>query len=409
MLAQNIVTAWKPAVRWGLATALLHRIGLTIWMTIAWQFLGSAYASAPTIIHNNTLLPSLDSPLEQYAFGLWRRWDAIHYLLLATKGYQPVVEGSTVFGPLTPLGIWFFDTILPGPLDLGAAVFETLASAIALTLLYRIVETYYADSQLAPWAVVVMAITPLSFYFAAPMSESVYLAAILASFYFATRSRWGWTAAFGFLATLARSPGMLMLPVAGLMLLHQEWRATGSYRQTLLASLRKGWVLAFIPLAFFGFEVYRSAMNLTPISEIYRTVTQNRFVNPIEGLILNLEVLVRYLHEGTYNLNPPWLVATLILTIALFFYPKHRRIALLAYTLGHLTLFLSVINYVWYTDIIMGTQSIARYTLVLFPIAVFLADRIRHLPKLLRAALAGGLVLGLLLCSALFTVALVGP
>ncbi|MBZ0298137.1 MAG: hypothetical protein K8J31_00240, partial [Anaerolineae bacterium] len=259
------------------------------------------------------------------------------------------------------------------------------------------------------WTLVIMAVTPLSFYFAAPLSESPYLAAILASFYCAIHDRLGWTAIFAFLATLARSQGLVMLPIAGLMLLIQEWRASGDLRETLLASTRKGWVLCIIPLAFLGLEAYRSSMGLRPISEIYRTVTQNRIVNPLEGLILNLGVFLRYLREGIYNINPAWLVATLVLTVWLFFYPKHRRISLVAYTFFHLFLFLTIINYVWYTDIIMGTQSIARYTLVLFPIAVLLADRIRHMPRLLRAASLGGMVLGLLLFSGLFTVALVGP
>ncbi|MBZ0302810.1 MAG: hypothetical protein K8J31_23905, partial [Anaerolineae bacterium] len=114
MLTRYVAKEWHPAIRWGAAVALLHRIGLTLWMEISWLFLGNASVNNPAIIHSNDLLPPLTSALEQHLFGVWRRWDAVHYLILAKEGYQPLIEGSTVFGPLTPVGIRFFATILPG-------------------------------------------------------------------------------------------------------------------------------------------------------------------------------------------------------------------------------------------------------------------------------------------------------
>ena len=231
----------------------------------------------------------------------------------------------------------------------------------------------------------------------------------LAAFYCGNRQRWTWAAVFAFLATLARSQGMVLLPVLGLLLLENEWRTYGNPYKTISMAMRKGWPLAMIPMAYIGFEIYRNSMGLQPVSEIYRTVTQNRFVIPLEGVILNLGVFVRYLREGIYNLNPPWLVLTLGLMAASIYFPRHRHIGLQAYTFGHMAIFLSVINYVWYTDEIMGTQSIARYTLILFPLAVLIADGIQRAPGLIRSLILAGFMLGLLLFSALFTVALVGP
>lgn len=409
MFTSPHIAPWRPAIIWGVSAALLHRIGLTIWMNFAWLFLGQSFAAGPNIIHDNAYMPPLTTPLEQHLFGIWRRWDGMHYIALAEHGYQPEIEGSTVFGAFTPVGIRLFDLLLPGPLDLGAMVFETLMFALALIVLYRLVETYYADPALAPWAVIVLTLTPLSFYFAAPMSESPYLALALAAFYCGARQRWTWAAVFAFLATMARSQGMVLVPVLGLLLLEHEWRTYSNLQTTLWMAVRKGWPLAMVPLAYIGFELYRNSMGLQPVSEIYRTVTQNRVVIPIEGLILNLGVFVRYLREGIYNLNPPWLVLTLGLMAASLYSPKHRRIGLQAYTFGHMALFLSFINYVWYTDEIMGTQSIARYTLILFPLAVVLADGIRRLSPRMRALALAGMTTGLLAFSALFLVALVGP
>ncbi len=134
------------AIYWGFGTALVHRLALMIWLALVWSLLSANFAGVQADFHTaGAQLPALTTQSDELIFGVWRRWDAVHYLDLAANGYRIEHPGPTVFGVLTPVGIRAFDAVLPGSLDLGAMVFETLAFGLALTLLYKVCESYYGD------------------------------------------------------------------------------------------------------------------------------------------------------------------------------------------------------------------------------------------------------------------------
>ena len=211
------------AIKWGFGVALVHRLLLGLWLAVVWGVVGANLQGIQADFHTaKAQIPRLESPADEYVFGVWRRWDAVHYLDLAVNGYRADNPGPTVFGVLTPFSIRAFDAVLPGSVDLAAMVFETFAFGIALTLTFKVGEHYYGDAELGRWALIVTALLPLSYFFAAPMSESIYLALTLGVFYFGAKRRWPLAAICGFLATLARSQGVLLLPIAGLILLEQN-------------------------------------------------------------------------------------------------------------------------------------------------------------------------------------------
>lgn len=173
--------------------------------------------------------------------------------------------------------------------------------------------------------------------------------------------------------------------------------------------MAKGWPLLIIPLGAIGFTLYRQSIGLPSINDIYAQSSYVFFVNPLEGLWLNLRFI---LDDPTRFIRTPDLVAlllTLVLTLVMLKCPKHRRPALLAYTAGSILIFVTKINWAWGTDEVMYTQSFARYTVVLFPFAVLVADGLRHGRPWVRLIGVGVLMLSALTFAALNVLALSGP
>lgn len=395
---------WRPAIRWGLSVALVSRLVLLVWMAAVWLLIGQRW-DIPVYLHANPTshdLPALDSPLEQAVFGVWRRWDASHYLNLAQNGYLPDNPGATVFAPLTPLGIRLMDGLLPGSIDLGAMAFATLTFAFALVMLYRVCQVYYRDDSLGRWSVITLALLPMAYFFSAPMSESVYLGMALGVFYAGARGRWMQAGVFGALATLARSQGVVLAGVAGLMLLEDSFQHCPSWRARILYLIRAGWPLTLIPLAFAGFLLYRQSLGLPPLNDTYYTYSYNYFTNPLEGAFINLRWMVQ--NPGDAILSPDsWaLVISVALCLVAFRNPHQRRLPLLVYTLVSILLFISRINWAWGDhEQVLYTQSFGRYALTLFPFTIWLADWLRHATPRMRLVYITLSGLGLLILSAL--------
>lgn len=403
-------TGWRAALTWGIGAALLHRVLLSLWLALVWSMVSPALGDAQVDFHTASAeIPALTTPAEQTMFGVWRRWDAVHYLDLATNGYRVENAGATVFGLLTPLGFALFDAVLPGSLDLAAMVFETVAFAIALAFLYRLCEVYYGDPALGSWAVAVMALQPLSYFFAAPMSESIYLAMVLGAVCFAAKDRWLWAGVLGFLAVLARNQGVLLLPVLLLVWSERHWHDYPSWSSRLRGLIAQVWPLALIPAGFVGFEVYRRLVGLPSLSETYSIYSYNYFTNPVDGLITNLRWFLDKPVDAFQSLDLLALLVTLIASVVLVRFKKHRRVPLLFYTWSFVLLFVSRINYFWGTNEVMFTQSFARYSLALFPLTVLAADMLRHAGFWGRILMVLTLLAGLALFSGLYVFALTGP
>ncbi len=407
MREKLIGPGWRPALVWGFGAALLHRLLLGLWLALMWVTANQWLHVSVNFHDPGGDLPALSTTAEQLIFGVWRRWDAVHYLNLAEYGYRASYPGPTVFGILTPFGFRFFDALLPGGLDLGAMVFETLAFAVALTLLYRVCEVYFGDVELAPWAVATLALMPLSFLFAAPMSESIYLACVLGLFYFGAKERWLAAALCGLIATLARSQGAVLIIIAAVLLLERQ-HLTGRTAR-LVDGLRRGWVLLLIPLGALAFTLYRQRLGLPPASQVYADYSYVFFANPVEGLLINLRWIASGLPGSLLNLDNFTLLACIGLTALMLTQSRFRRPAVVVYVVVSLLIFVSKINWIYKTHTVMSTQSFARYTVVLWPFAVMIADGLRRAKPWGRIAGVGLLAASLLALSVLNLLALTGP
>ncbi len=405
------LTGWRAAWTWGIGIALAHRILLTVWLALVWGVVGVHLGSTRIDFHTaNTQLPALTTPLEQNAFGVWRRWDAVHYLDLAVNGYRLDNPGATVFSLLTPFTFRAADALLPGNIDLAAAVVETIAFSAALALLYRVVELLFHDEALARWSVALLALMPVSFFFAAPMSESIHLAFVLAFFYYALKDRWAVASLMGFCATLARSQGAFLVGVGLLLIIERyglpprEW--LGIYLRPVVR--RAGW-LAIIPLGMLIFLAYRASLNLPPLDEIYTRYSYAFFVNPVEAVLINLRWIAAHPDGALFHPDMWALFLALGLIVLLFLRPRHRRPALIFYVVANLAFQITKINYDWGTNMVMYSQSVARYALLLFPLTILIADGFKSTTKWGRISGVLVLLFGGLTLSAGYVLALTGP
>ena len=116
------------------------------------------------------------------------RWDSVWFLAIADSGYGDGAREA--FFPLYPLLVRLAGVPLGSAL-IGGALLSTALLGVALVLLHRLVALDHARA-VARNAVLVTALFPMSFFFSAVYSESLFLALSIGAVYAARRERWTW-------------------------------------------------------------------------------------------------------------------------------------------------------------------------------------------------------------------------
>jgi Gpi18-like mannosyltransferase len=137
----------------------------------------------------------------------WYRWDSGHFTHIATYGYD--AAWRTAFFPLFPLlerslAFLTYDEFVAG------LIVANLAGLVMLVVLFRLVQEDF-DSEQAYRTVLYLSVFPTAFFFAAAYNESLFLCLALLSFYHMRHGHWWLAGMFGFLASLTRSAGLLLL------------------------------------------------------------------------------------------------------------------------------------------------------------------------------------------------------
>jgi hypothetical protein len=140
------------------------------------------------------------------------RWDSVWYLTIAKAGYAGNVARMAFF-PLYPLLIHVVGFVTQSDLVAGVLI-SLVAFAVGLWLLYRLVRLDFSD-EIAEMTVMLLAFCPMSFFFSAVYTESLFLALSVGSIYAARRERWLLAGALGGLAAMSRNGGVaLIVPIA---------------------------------------------------------------------------------------------------------------------------------------------------------------------------------------------------
>ena len=187
-----VAARFNPTVRDVLVTFVVTRVPILIIAELAAVIVGQR-AGVHFAASENPLL------------AVWGRWDAEHYIGIATNGYSGT---EPAFFPLYPLLIWL-GGMLTGNHLLAGLFISNAASFFALLYLYKLVEHEF-NRHVAHRAIFYVSIFPTAIFFSAVYTESLFLCLSVASFYYMRERRWLTAGAFGFFAALTRSEGVLL-------------------------------------------------------------------------------------------------------------------------------------------------------------------------------------------------------
>ncbi len=203
------------------------------------------------------------------------RWDAIHYLDIAQHGYRNA--GQTVFYPLYPLLMRAVGFVLGSDAAAGTAIsLATLAAG--LMLLHRLTELELGR-RAADATVLLLAFAPLSFFFSAVYTESLFLTLSIGALYAARRGRWPLACGLGALAAATRVTGVGLVIPLGVM--HLKERGVDR---------RLAWLLA-VPAGlavYLGFTAARGYGLLAPFAGEGAGQYHRHMTGPLQTLVAAL-------------------------------------------------------------------------------------------------------------------------
>lgn len=305
------------------------------------------------------------------AWAVWDQWDTVWYLGIARHGYQWINPGH--YASHFPGSTLAFFPALPGlihgaeaaglPGIIGGLLIANLAFLGALVYLYLLLTDTW-DEETARRALVLLAVFPTAFFFAAPYTESLFLLAAAGALYHARHGP-VWAAGLWLaLAALTRSTAVILIAPMLLLAKPREVRA---------------WFAIFAPaaIAWLGYLVYLYTQGI-PLATL--AAAQHAWHR---GLALPTTGFASSLTWLLHNAIPHWPIAienvggltvtVLFLLVTVRAWPELDR-PMRAYCLGFWLLILCTPE--WLDEYAAPFSSVDRFVLVLFPLAGWAAARL---------------------------------
>lgn len=259
------------AVRQAILIFIVLRIFLSVWGVVAIT-VNPPPEDAPDIISQQLGQPSLNEGWTGLLLGPWQRFDSLRYTRIAAEGYAH--EPDSAFPPLYPLGMRLLGRLLGGTHAsyLLAGILISNAAFIGLLILLHKVTEKDVGPRFAPRTVLYLAVFPASFFLLAAYSESLFLLLALGSLWAGRQGRFGLAGGLGFLASLTRLTGwVLVVPLA-----YEFWRqrlGRGKWRIRPAAWSPKlpgeAFAVLLPGLGTLSFMVYRQIIGMPPLNQLY--------------------------------------------------------------------------------------------------------------------------------------------
>ncbi len=300
----------------------------------------------------------VNTPINSWSdfFGIWKRWDAIHYMDIAQYGYT--TDGDRKFDlaffPFYPLLVRIASYVI-GNYIVSGIVVSGIFSIAAAYFLKKITLLDYSK-EMALSAVLFLFIFPTSYFLHLPYTESLFLTLSIGAFYFARKSLWLWAGIFGLFACMTRINGLFLVP-ALLFEIFYEYRASKSFNRRWL------WILlvpiGFLVYLFVNYYVTGNALTFLTYQKEHFTKSLDF---PWKGIIETFKSLNRSPNDSMMIGYQELLFVGIGLLATIFSWLKQRK----SYSVW------MTLNWVLFTSTSF-ILSVPRYTLTLFPMFIAFA------------------------------------
>jgi len=232
---------------------------------------------------------------------LFARWDSAYYANIALAGYPHQITARWAFFPGYPIVIGSFGRLLAmtAQLKLVSAIYlmgflvsnaAFFGAVYYVTMLSRLI---LGNSRSAFTSAALLAFYPAGVFLSAVYSDSLFLLLTSASLFYLLKGEFGRTTALGFLASLTRPVGIVLLvPVVYKLLREPSWRK---------AAPIVGILLAFLSFVIYGQLVAGTPFASTLAEHTYWPFTLNphdRFIADLRAILSNPIMMLPFLGLG---------------------------------------------------------------------------------------------------------------
>ncbi len=236
---------------------------LSTWPSLLVFAVGSIFI---TIVFSYITFVSQGLTFPDQFLSIWNRWDSGYYQLIAEHGYTKEEWGRRLiaFFPFYPLLIKAISIFIKNYL-VAALITANLAYIVTISYFYSLVQMDYGH-DIAWKSIIALTFFPTAYFFHAPYSESLFLALVIASFYYARKGQWAFCSIAAMLAGATRITGLALIFAIPL----EYWLQTREWRRRAL------WLL-LIPLGLIAYLLINYAVYGHPLAflEIQQTYWHN--------------------------------------------------------------------------------------------------------------------------------------
>lgn len=287
--------------------------------------------------------------------NIWGVWDSRLYLDITSNGYSELTYACF---PLYPLLIKILGWIIGNNFLAGIAI-SNISLIIAAIFLYKLTKLE-SDDKTALTSIKYLFLFPTAFIFSGILTESLFLALVLSSFYYARKRNWFWAGILGFLVSLTKHTGALII----LPLLYEYLTKKGfSFEK-----IRNDIAFLFLPilgLALYCFYNYYLLGNFFAFVHSSMSGWGTKIMNPLIVLFNSI-----FKFSSSYAMfNGIFTIAGILILIK--FYRKIR----FSYWIFAICVILTPLSF----GIIKG---MSRYFLVVFPFYILFAKLLTKRPYL---------------------------